>query len=212
LLVFLAAAALWFSTGPTLRANLSAAVTWGLTLVAIGSAVSMTASRKPVYSAIWFALTLLAVGGLFFAAGAQFLGVATVAVYAGAILVTFLFVLMLAQPEGQAFYDRLSWGWFARFGGTFAGLALTTWLIAAVRTLPPATEASAGETPILSNPEHVASLGARMFSIYLVEVQLAGVLLFVALVGAVMIASRRPTRWNWNSALERALTATRELK
>jgi NADH-quinone oxidoreductase subunit J len=41
--------------------------------------------------------------------GAQFLGVATVVVYAGAILVTFLFVIMLAQPEGHAFYDRVSW-------------------------------------------------------------------------------------------------------
>ena len=41
--------------------------------------------------------------------GAQFLAVATVVVYAGAILVTFLFVLMLAQPEGKAAYDRVSW-------------------------------------------------------------------------------------------------------
>ena len=41
--------------------------------------------------------------------GAQFLAVATVVVYAGAILVTFLFVLMLAQPEGRTYYDRLSW-------------------------------------------------------------------------------------------------------
>ena len=41
--------------------------------------------------------------------GAQFLGVATIVVYAGAILVTFLFVFMLAQPRGNAFYDRVSW-------------------------------------------------------------------------------------------------------
>ena len=41
--------------------------------------------------------------------GAQFLAVATVVVYAGAILVTFLFVLMLAQPEGTRLYDRVSW-------------------------------------------------------------------------------------------------------
>ncbi len=46
---------------------------------------------------------------LFLYDGAQFLGVATIVVYAGAILVTFLFVLMLAQPEGQAAYDRVSW-------------------------------------------------------------------------------------------------------
>ena len=62
-----------------------------------------------VYCAIWFGLSLLGTAGLFLFAGAQFLAVATVVVYAGAILVTFLFVLMLAQPEGKAPYDRVSW-------------------------------------------------------------------------------------------------------
>ena len=54
-------------------------------------------------------MSLLGTAGLFLFQGAQFLGVATIVVYAGAILVTFLFVLMLAQPEGHAFYDRVSW-------------------------------------------------------------------------------------------------------
>ena len=79
----------------------------GLTLVSAAAVITM---RSPVYSAVWFAVTLLCISGLLFVQGAQFLGVATMAVYAGAILVTFLFVLMLAQPEGHAFYDRLSWG------------------------------------------------------------------------------------------------------
>jgi NADH-quinone oxidoreductase subunit J len=51
---------------------------------------------------------LLGTAGLLLLAGAQFLAIATVVVYAGAILVTFLFVLMLAQPEGRAAYDRVS--------------------------------------------------------------------------------------------------------
>ncbi len=54
--------------------------------------------------------SLLGTAGLFLFQGAQFLSIATVAVYAGAIVVTFLFVLMLAQPEGHAFYDRIGWG------------------------------------------------------------------------------------------------------
>src|SRR5262249_35775112 len=73
------------------------------------SAVATVTFRSPVYSAIWFALSLLGTAGLFLFQGAQFLGVATIVVYAGAILVTFLFVLMLAQPAGTASYDRLSW-------------------------------------------------------------------------------------------------------
>jgi NADH-quinone oxidoreductase subunit J len=91
-----------------------------LALTTVGSAVAMVSSRNAVYSAIWFALTLLGTGGLFLYQGAQFLGVATVVVYAGAIVVTFLFVIMLAQPGGHAAYDRISWGWFAK---PAAGLA-----------------------------------------------------------------------------------------
>lgn len=87
----------------------------GVTLV---SALLTVTSRNPVYCAIWFALSLLAAGGMMLVGGAQFLGVATVVVYAGAILVTFLFVLMLAQPEGHAYYDRASWeAHFAAFSG-----------------------------------------------------------------------------------------------
>src|SRR6476660_5089632 len=85
-------------------------VFWLLALVAIGGGVAMITSQSPVYSAIWFALSLLGTAGLFMFQGAQFLGVATVVVYAGAIVVTFLFVIMLAQPEGHSAYDRISWG------------------------------------------------------------------------------------------------------
>ena len=80
-----------------------------LAAVTVVSASAAVTFRNPVYCAIWFGQSLLGTAGLFLLAGAQFLAVATVVVYAGAILVTFLFVLMLAQPEGKAAYDRVSW-------------------------------------------------------------------------------------------------------
>src|SRR4051812_48543374 len=85
-------------------------VFWLLALVTLAGAVATISSQSPVYSAIWFAQSLLGTAGLFLFNGAQFLGVATVVVYAGAIVVTFLFVIMLAQPEGHSAYDRISWG------------------------------------------------------------------------------------------------------
>ena len=78
----------------------------GVTVVA---ALATVTFRNPVYCAIWFGMTLTGTAGLFLFTGAEFLAVATLVVYAGAILVTFLFVLMLAQPEGDAPYDRRSW-------------------------------------------------------------------------------------------------------
>ncbi len=79
-----------------------------VSLVAVIGAAATIVTRSPVYSAIWFALALAGVAGVLLVLGAQFLGVATIVVYAGAILVMFLFVLMLAQPTGMASYDRVS--------------------------------------------------------------------------------------------------------
>ena len=79
-----------------------------VSLVAVIGAAATVVTRSPVYAAIWFALALAGVAGVLLVLGAQFLGVATIVVYAGAILVMFLFVLMLAQPTGMAPYDRVS--------------------------------------------------------------------------------------------------------
>lgn len=97
---------------------------WILASVAIGAAAAMISMRSAVYAAIWFALSLAATAALMFYQGAQFLGVATVVVYAGAIVVTFLFVVMLAQPRGHATYDRISWGWSPIPISVLAGAAM----------------------------------------------------------------------------------------
>lgn len=89
-------------------------VFWLVAITTLVAAVGCVTAQSPVYSALWFAMSLIGTAGLFFIDGAQFLSVATIVVYAGAIVVTFLFVLMLAQPEGHAAYDRISWGWFPR--------------------------------------------------------------------------------------------------
>src|SRR5438094_600062 len=108
---------------PLLGNWLDQGVYWILALITLGAAVATISSQSPVYSAIWFAASLLGTAGLFFYSGAQFLGVATVVVYAGAIVVTFLFVMMLAQPEGHSPYDRLTCGGLPKFWGVVtAGL------------------------------------------------------------------------------------------
>jgi NADH-quinone oxidoreductase subunit J len=73
---------------------------------AIVAATVTVTHHNPVYSALAFALTTLSVCGLFLLRGAQFLAAATVLIYAGAIIVTFLFIMMLAQQSGNAPYDR----------------------------------------------------------------------------------------------------------
>ncbi len=76
--------------------------------LAVAAAAAMIVQRNPVYSALYFAVVVLNVCGLFLVKSASFLAAATIIVYAGAIIVTFLFVIMLAQQSGLADYDRRS--------------------------------------------------------------------------------------------------------
>ena len=172
-------------------------VFFAVAITTIVSAVGAVTMRSPVYCALWFALTLLSTAALFLLQGAQFLGVATIVVYAGAILVTFLFVLMLAQPEGHTYYDRVSWEPLlaACTGAVLIGLLTASIFLPAEgkpaqsgwKTDQVAAEARQAE---ILNPEHMAHLGGQLFSRYLVAVEVAGTLLLVALVGAVAIVAQ----------------------
>jgi len=170
-----------------------------LAATTIVSALGAVTMRSPVYCAIWFALTLLGTAGLFLYQGAQFLGVATVVVYAGAILVTFLFVLMLAQPKGQTAYDGVSWEALlsASTGALLIGLLSAVMfaargagtMAAPVSIADERATADQRQAEIL-HPEHMAHLGRQLFSRHLLAVEVAGTLLLVALVGAIAIVAQ----------------------
>lgn len=81
---------------------------WVFAIGALMSGVLMITARNPVYAALWFALATLSTCGLFLLQHAPFLAAATIIVYAGAVIVTFLFVIMLAQQSGAAGYDQRS--------------------------------------------------------------------------------------------------------
>ncbi|HEV7283024.1 MAG TPA: NADH-quinone oxidoreductase subunit J [Pirellulaceae bacterium] len=170
--------------------------------VAVVSGALTVTNHDPVYAALWFAIATLGVCGLFLLNFAPFLAAATVIVYAGAIIVTFLFILMLAQQNGAAFYDRYASRPLAT--SIAAGLVLATLLlslhawrgaddsVASVRFLPP-PEALAEQT--LSGGEEqlssMRSLGRSLFGDYLFAVELAGTALLIAAIGAIAIAPRR---------------------
>jgi NADH-quinone oxidoreductase subunit J len=196
-----AAGALFAYDLPPLSNWLDQGVYWILAVITLGAAVATISSQSPVYSAIWFATSLLGTAGLFFYNGAQFLSVATIVVYAGAIVVTFLFVIMLAQPEGHSPYDRLTWGGLPKIlavvtAGMFVGIIFH--LLGPLKhqtaaPLAPETVAQAhtnltADGGVLTQ-KHMATLGRHLWSEHLISVELAGTLLLVALVGAVAIAS-----------------------
>jgi NADH-quinone oxidoreductase subunit J len=186
---------------PLLGPWLDQGVFWLLAGVTLAASVCTISSRSPVYCAIWFALSLLGTAGLYLFQGAQFLGVATIVVYAGAIVVTFLFVIMLAQPEGHSMYDRISWGWFPKvFGVITAGafVGILTFMLGHLKDVamqPPTGQTVAAAKTELHAPtsvlsrSHMANVGRHLFAEHLVSVEIAGTLLLAALVGAVAIAT-----------------------
>ncbi len=177
--------------------------------VAIGASGCMVTSRDPVYSALWFALVTLSVCGLFVIQAAAFLAAATTIVYAGAIIVTFLFVIMLARQAGKADYDRRSNQ--PLFAAAIAFVLLCAMLVyldngqvrkglnkTSPAQLTQLLPIPAGLEPnALSRPASGESfgtmrgLGRSLFGDYLYSVELAGTLLLLAAIAAIAISPKR---------------------
>ena len=167
---------------------------------AIVCAILMITNRNPVYSALWFALVTLNVCGLFWLQSAPFLAAATVIVYAGAIVVTFVFVIMLAQQSGTTVYDQQSrqpflatLAAFLVLGALLSTLKASTsedFHVAAQQTPAVATN-SFSQVPEKEDLGTMRGLGRSLFCDYLFAVELAGTLLLVATIGAIAIAPRR---------------------
>jgi NADH-quinone oxidoreductase subunit J len=158
----------------------------GGALVALFAAVRVITHKRPVYSALYFVLLIVAVAALLVQMQAEFLAVALVIIYAGAILVTYIFVIMLAQQARPAAYDTKA---REPLLGCLAGFVLL-WVLAgqlfggSAATEAPAAGATAAGT--------VAAVGTELLTTYIVGIQIVGLLLLAALVGAIAIARRRP--------------------
>lgn len=182
--------------------------------VAVLAAILMITNRNPAYSALWFAVVTLGVCGLFLLQSAPFLAAATVIVYAGAIIVTFLFVLMLAQQAGATNYDQNSrqpgiaaFTGFVLLGALQFVLVPPKESVSAATTrgfvsLAPKVEPAASspnppnipQSTSVTTPENFGTmrgLGRSLFGDYLFAVELAGTLLLVASIGAIVIAPKR---------------------
>lgn len=177
---------------------------WTFGVGALVSGGLMITSRNPVYAALWFALVTLCTCGLFLLRSAPFLAAATMIVYAGAVIVTFLFVIMLAQQGGAAHYDQQS---RQSVIATLSAFVLLGAIVITIQSKTPANSTgdsavpAAAATATPGNPLSMADdkhplgsmkgLGRSLFGDYLFAVELAGTLLLVASVGAIAIAPRR---------------------
>ena len=159
--------------------------------LAIGSALLCITRRSPVASALWLVQTLFSLAALFVLLDAQFIAALQVLVYAGAIMVLFLFVIMLLNLGREAGTDLRGWP------GRLVALALAALLgselwvlvrspLAGTLRLPAGTLARVSEERGV-----VAVISDALFRTYLVPFEVTSLLLLAAIVGAVVLAKRR---------------------
>ena len=149
--------------------------------IALGSAINVLLQRHVLYSALSLILLLTAISGLFVLLQADFLAVVNVIVYAGAIMVLFVFVIMLLNlPADEDRHDRLRW---LKLIGIPMGLFL---LFMVVRTLWN-VEGVTAAPELAGTPE---AIGASLFTDYLLPFELTSLLILIALMGAVVFAKK----------------------
>ncbi|HEY2835115.1 MAG TPA: NADH-quinone oxidoreductase subunit J [Rhizomicrobium sp.] len=174
--------------------------------VLIASAVMVIGARNPVHSVLFLILAFFNAAGLFVLLGAEFLGMILVVVYVGAVAVLFLFVVMMLDVD----FSELKRGALQYLPfGALIGLVLVVELITAgsVWVLKPAAlAAKAHATPAgLTNTE---ALGRILYTDYVYYFQIAGLVLLVAMIGAIVLTLRaRPGVRRQNVAAQNARTA-----
>ena len=162
--------------------NVSDILFYLLSAMAIGSAILVVLSKNPVHSILWLIITFFAISGHYILLNAQFLAIVNIIVYAGAIMVLFLFVIMLMNLSKDTEPQKNKW---LKLAGAVAGGSLLLVLVAALRHTERAmTELGTGDIGLIQN------LGKVLFKEYVVPFEISSILFLSAMVGAVVIGKR----------------------
>jgi NADH-quinone oxidoreductase subunit J len=160
--------------------------------VCVASAVMVIVSRNPVHSVLFLILAFVNASGLFILMGAEFLAMILVVVYVGAVAVLFLFVVMMLDVD----FATLRSGFTRNLPfGIIVALVLLAEIVIALFARQAGPAFASGNIAVAAQPNIVA-LGQLLYSRYLFAFELAGLILLVAMIGAIVLThrSRRDTR------------------
>ncbi len=154
-----------------------------LSFIAIYAALKVLISKKPMHSVLYLTLAFFAIAGHYILLNAQFLAVVHIIVYAGAIMVLFIYTVMLLNLNIQGEFPKSK---LAKIASAIAGGLLLMTLIAVFRTydLKMATD------PALNQIGLVKNLGKVLFEEYYLPFELSSLLFLAAMVGAVMLGKK----------------------
>jgi NADH-quinone oxidoreductase subunit J len=162
-------------------------VFWFLTVLALIAAVGVVSSKNPIYSVLWLIVVFFAISGHYILMNAQFLAIVNIIVYAGAIMVLFLFVVMLMNLNSDAEPVK---NVYMKMAGIISGLTLMIVLVAALST--------AETQNVIIRPGTsvglIENLGKALFNKYVVPFEISSILFLSAMVGAIVIGKRDPVK------------------
>jgi NADH-quinone oxidoreductase subunit J len=157
---------------------------WFLSVLAVFSALMVVTSKNPVYSVLWLIVTFFAISGHYILLNAQFIAIVNIIVYAGAIMVLFLFVIMLMNLNKDTEPQKNKW---LKLAGAVAGGCLLLVLVGALRNTEikgQTAEVNTGDIGLIRN------LGKVLFEDFVVPFEISSILFLSAMVGAVVIGKR----------------------
>ena len=164
--------------------NITQILFWFLSVVALFSALMVVTSRNPVHSVLWLIVTFFTISGHYIVLNAQFLAIVNIIVYAGAIMVLFLFVIMLMNLNKETEPQKNRW---LKMAGAIAGGCLLLVMVAALRD----TDIKQQQALVTEgNIGLIKNLGRELFSTYVVPFEISSILFLSAMVGAVVIGKK----------------------
>ncbi|MBI3434903.1 MAG: NADH-quinone oxidoreductase subunit J [Proteobacteria bacterium] len=170
--------------------TLAALFFYGFASVCVASAFMVIAARNPVHSVLFLILAFVNAAGLFILAGAEFLAMILVVVYVGAVAVLFLFVVMMLDVD----FAELRRGSLTYLPvGALVGVVLLVELVLALGSwvvTGGVTRNLAAPTPPLATLTNTEALGLVLYTRYVYFFQIAGIVLLVAMIGAIVLTLR----------------------
>jgi NADH-quinone oxidoreductase subunit J len=170
--------------------GIEAAFFYLFAFAAIGSAFMVISARNPVHSVLYLILTFVNAAGLFLLTGAEFLAMILLVVYVGAVAVLFLFVVMMLDVD---FAELKSGALQYAPIGAIVGLILAAELVVVLggyAFVPAIASNVAKPTPDIAIRHNTAALGDILYTDYIYYFQVAGLVLLVAMIGAIVLTLR----------------------
>ena len=152
------------------------------------AALAMITVRNPVHAALLLVLCFFTSASIWLLIGAEFLAVVLILVYVGAVMVLFLFVVMMLDINIEEVRARVTR--YALFGGVVAGVVVFE-IVSVVWTRSLGIDVTAGAQPLAADYSNTAELGKLLYTQYVYAFELAAVLLLIAIVAAISLTMRK---------------------